>query len=382
MADHLPRAGGRAGGDAALVRCPGYSSMIYPTSKTGGAVAQRLGDRLLPPHIRLPADRDLLSGTAGAEVTSPTRSRPGTDLQVAHPGRRLLPDDPLLDPVWEQIDAAQIPVVIHCGSGPAPGAHTGPEPIRRVLGRFPTLPLIVAHMGIPEYVDFLELAERYDNVRLDTTMSFTTSPNRSGRSRQNSSAGSATSATRCSSAALPQHPVPVPARPRRVRAYRPRRRDWLRAVCFGNAAEAVRHRAEGTDRACVTAGPAPAKLPGTPNKPGRPSGGMMAKSSRKAHRTAIGALALLISAIGSLLAPRTPTQSHLRRPDSGYRTGPSSYTSTISPPPDRMPALDPDPLPWGFDTNRIVKQRTVTTGSVTLSAIPQLHRCRTGTTPS
>ena len=73
----------------------------------------------------------------------------------------------------------------------------------------------------------------------------------------------------------------------------------------------------------------------------------MAKSPRR-RRTAIGAPALLISAIGSLPHPRTPTQSRLRRPDSGYRTGPSSYTSTISPPPDRMPALIPDPLPWGL----------------------------------
>ena len=83
------------------------------------------------------------------------------------------PDDPMLDPVWEQILAGQIPVVIHCGSGPAPGTHTGPEPIRRLLGRFPSLPLIIAHMGMPEYSDFLDLAERYENVYLDTTMAFT-----------------------------------------------------------------------------------------------------------------------------------------------------------------------------------------------------------------
>lgn len=83
------------------------------------------------------------------------------------------PDDPLLDVVWEQIDAARVPVVIHCGSGPAPGVHTGPEPIRRLLRRYPTLPLLIAHMGMPEYPDFLELAETYDNVRLDTTMAFT-----------------------------------------------------------------------------------------------------------------------------------------------------------------------------------------------------------------
>ena len=42
-----------------------------------------------------------------------------------------------------------------------------------MLARHPRLRLIVAHMGMPEYEEFLDLAERYDEVRLDTTMAFT-----------------------------------------------------------------------------------------------------------------------------------------------------------------------------------------------------------------
>ena len=68
---------------------------------------------------------------------------------------------------------AGVPVVVHAGSGPAPGAFTGPGPIGEVLDRHPTLPLIAAHMGMPEYDEFLGFAERYDNVRVDTTMCFT-----------------------------------------------------------------------------------------------------------------------------------------------------------------------------------------------------------------
>lgn len=83
------------------------------------------------------------------------------------------PTDPLLDDVWGVLAEAGVPIVIHCGSGPAPGQFTGPEPIRTVLQRFPRLSLIVAHMGTPEYTEFVELAEAYDDVRLDTTMSFT-----------------------------------------------------------------------------------------------------------------------------------------------------------------------------------------------------------------
>ncbi|MEU6895031.1 amidohydrolase family protein [Streptomyces sp. NPDC046557] len=83
------------------------------------------------------------------------------------------PNDERLRPVWGLLAEAAVPIVIHCGSGPVPGKHTGPEPIARLLARHPRLPLVIAHMGMPEYVDFLDLADRYPEVRLDTTMAFT-----------------------------------------------------------------------------------------------------------------------------------------------------------------------------------------------------------------
>ncbi|MFM9609618.1 amidohydrolase family protein [Streptomyces niveiscabiei] len=83
------------------------------------------------------------------------------------------PTDELLDPVWGLLAEAGVPIVIHCGSGPTPGKHTGPEPIEQVLARHPQLRLIIAHMGMPEYGEFLDLAARYPEVRLDTTITFT-----------------------------------------------------------------------------------------------------------------------------------------------------------------------------------------------------------------
>ena len=83
------------------------------------------------------------------------------------------PNDPLLDGVWGMLAEAGLPVVTHCGSGPVPGAHTGPGPIGAVLARHPALRLVVAHLGMPEYSQFLGLAERYGRVMLDTTMAFT-----------------------------------------------------------------------------------------------------------------------------------------------------------------------------------------------------------------
>lgn len=83
------------------------------------------------------------------------------------------PADPLLDPVWGVLEDAGAPVVIHCGSGPSPGRHTGPGPVLDVLRRFPRLTLVVAHMGLPEYAEFLTVAETHERVHLDTTMAFT-----------------------------------------------------------------------------------------------------------------------------------------------------------------------------------------------------------------
>ncbi|MFZ5870629.1 MAG: amidohydrolase family protein [Actinomycetota bacterium] len=82
--------------------------------------------------------------------------------------------DEVLDAVWGVLAEAGVPVVIHAGSGPVPRAGlTGPEPLAGVLRRHPRLTAVVAHMGAPEYEGFIEIAERYPRVHLDTTMVFT-----------------------------------------------------------------------------------------------------------------------------------------------------------------------------------------------------------------
>ena len=80
------------------------------------------------------------------------------------------PRDPLLDPVWGLLAEAGTPVIVHCGSGPMPGAHTGPGPIGEVLAAHPTLTAVIAHAGAPEYAEHVALARQYPNVHLDTTM--------------------------------------------------------------------------------------------------------------------------------------------------------------------------------------------------------------------
>ncbi len=81
--------------------------------------------------------------------------------------------DPLLDEAWGVLADAGTPVVLHAGSGPVPGEHTGPDPVAALLRRHPRLTLVIAHLGAPEYAEFLALAERHERVHLDTTMVFT-----------------------------------------------------------------------------------------------------------------------------------------------------------------------------------------------------------------
>jgi hypothetical protein len=83
------------------------------------------------------------------------------------------PLDPLLDETWGLVSEAGTPVVIHAGSGPVPAAYTGPGPVAELLARHPRLRLVIAHLGAPEYAEFLALAERHERVHLDTTMAFT-----------------------------------------------------------------------------------------------------------------------------------------------------------------------------------------------------------------
>ena len=85
----------------------------------------------------------------------------------------FLLDDPMLDPAWEVLEDSGTPVLIHVGSGPVPNSFTGPAHLARLLRKHPRLRVIVAHMGAPEYAEFLELAETHDGVHLDTTMVFT-----------------------------------------------------------------------------------------------------------------------------------------------------------------------------------------------------------------
>ncbi|MGH3391920.1 MAG: amidohydrolase family protein [Actinomadura sp.] len=83
------------------------------------------------------------------------------------------PREEVLDPVWGMLAEAGAPALVHAGSGPVANGFTGPGPFGEVLARHPGLTVIIAHLGTPEFDGFFALAERYENVHLDTTGVFT-----------------------------------------------------------------------------------------------------------------------------------------------------------------------------------------------------------------
>jgi predicted TIM-barrel fold metal-dependent hydrolase len=119
-----------------------HSATFYPEPGAAAYVRRRIGD--------------------GAEIFKIHVQVGGFDVR-----------DPLLAHAWGALEDAGTPVVLHAGSGPVGTPYTGPGPVAELLGRFPRLGLVIAHLGAPEYAEFLALAETYERVCLDTTMVFT-----------------------------------------------------------------------------------------------------------------------------------------------------------------------------------------------------------------
>jgi predicted TIM-barrel fold metal-dependent hydrolase len=148
------------------------------------------------------------------------------------------PRDPRLDPVWGRLAEAGTPVVLHAGSGPLPGTYTGPGPVAEVLARHPRLTAVVAHAGLPEYAEFLDLTDRFPRVHLDTTMAFTdyverTAPYPVGLLPRLRDLGLAGRVLLGSD--FPNIPYPY-AHQLAALARLDLGDDWLRAVCWHNAA--------------------------------------------------------------------------------------------------------------------------------------------------
>jgi uncharacterized protein len=86
-------------------------------------------------------------------------------------------DDPRVVSVLQQCESMNVPAVVHCGRQPATQGY-GVNPLEicgvqravNVLEKLPRLKLVVPHLGIDEFTQYLSLLERFENLYLDTAM--------------------------------------------------------------------------------------------------------------------------------------------------------------------------------------------------------------------
>lgn len=87
--------------------------------------------------------------------------------------QQLSVDDPRFDPVYDVIARREGFVLAHIGPIPwSNDTRNGPQRLAGVLERHPALRVVVAHMGVPDTLDYFALMSRYPNLFVDTTMAF------------------------------------------------------------------------------------------------------------------------------------------------------------------------------------------------------------------
>jgi uncharacterized protein len=128
----------------------------------------RQNRNVIPFGAAHPADQDF--ATVVTECLD-TFNFPGIKLHclVQH----CRPDDSRLFPLYEAIVDRSRAVVIHAGSFPQPAAeHLGIGYIANLLNLFPTLKVIIPHLGLNDLLAYRKLLATYDGLYLDTAFVF------------------------------------------------------------------------------------------------------------------------------------------------------------------------------------------------------------------
>jgi len=86
--------------------------------------------------------------------------------------QRFYPHDERLFPLYEKILEKKKRVLFHVGTGPVGNPWVGVAHFRKLMQVFPGLRANIAHMGGPEFREFMELLDTHRGLRLDTSFAF------------------------------------------------------------------------------------------------------------------------------------------------------------------------------------------------------------------
>ncbi len=112
-------------------------------------------------------------------ATEAAIARGGAVVKVHTQVGRFHAADPRLDEAWQQIAAAELPVMLHATAvyGVEGGdEYCGVDTIRALLERHPGLIVLVAHIGMPQFEQAIDLAESAEDVHLDLSMTLHDGP--------------------------------------------------------------------------------------------------------------------------------------------------------------------------------------------------------------
>lgn len=114
-----------------------------------------------------PDDRNALAYTEQA-LMHPRMAGVKLQLEV----QKFYPHDERLFPLYEMIIDKKKRLLLHVGNGPIGNPFVGYEQFKKVLDRFPDLPVNIPHMGCYEFSEFMGLLDDHPNIYLDTAFTF------------------------------------------------------------------------------------------------------------------------------------------------------------------------------------------------------------------
>lgn len=95
-------------------------------------------------------------------------------LKIHEDVQKFAIDDPRLARVHELTAEKSGMVLVHVGRIPwTAQTDNGPKRIASILSRYPNLKVVVAHFGVPDSQEYLQLTASHANLYLDTTMAMT-----------------------------------------------------------------------------------------------------------------------------------------------------------------------------------------------------------------
>ncbi len=86
--------------------------------------------------------------------------------------QRFYPHDERLFPLYDKVLEKKKRVLFHVGTGPVGNPWVGVSHFKKLLQAFPALQANVAHMGGPEFREFMALLDDHSGLCLDTSFAF------------------------------------------------------------------------------------------------------------------------------------------------------------------------------------------------------------------